>query len=513
MMLPRSLDEIRGLRAARWIRESTTGQFDRYGPASQREQQDRFIERHELVDTGLVWQVAQSGTTVWRSEAMAEMVQAARDGAFDLLLTGYADRWQRNLRRTLELLEDGLHPAGVALVMCDRRILSSDPHDWDELISEAHQADRYSRRLGERISDGYAAKFQRLGDQAGNASWGLRRAGEAHTLELDPDTIGDVVTAFERYAAGNVTHDILAEELGVGVEQVRKALRNPIYNGWAVRHRGRDRSPAPWRADPPVSDELWERVQAMREIRTHGGPKPGQWRRGLDPLGGLLWCVCGARVRTNGTAGQPPRRQRIHPASACAGWGGYRTTWGAIHDLPITLQIQGLQLGDSTIERVVRAVRSLEDAGQPPTVDGARLARRRRELALAHAGGRLGDLEYLDQVASLRDEGSHMTTRPTPVTAERAVSYLRDLPMLWGRANEEERAELLHAIYARIEVTRDGFASVKLTPDAYAHGLALALPVTVVASPAGARAGTTVRRIVRIPIVGRRTWLRLARSA
>ena len=133
--LPRSLDDIRGLRVARWIRESTAGQYDRYGPASQREQQDRFIERHGLVDTGLVYQVAHSGTTVWRSATMTEMLAEARAGAFDLLLAGYSDRWQRNLRRTLELLEDGLHPAGVALVMCDRRILSSDPQDWDELIS------------------------------------------------------------------------------------------------------------------------------------------------------------------------------------------------------------------------------------------------------------------------------------------------------------------------------------------------------------------------------------------
>ena len=38
--LPRSLDDIEGLRAARWIRESTKDQFDRYGPASQREKQD-----------------------------------------------------------------------------------------------------------------------------------------------------------------------------------------------------------------------------------------------------------------------------------------------------------------------------------------------------------------------------------------------------------------------------------------------------------------------------------------
>jgi DNA invertase Pin-like site-specific DNA recombinase len=147
--LPRSLDEIGGLRAARWIRESTAGQYDRYGPASQREQQDRFIERHGLLDTGLVYQVAHSGRTVWRSATMAAMVEDLRSARFDLLLTGYPDRWQRNLRRTLELLEDELHPNGVALVMCDRKILSSDPSDCDELISEAAGAEKYSRRLSE----------------------------------------------------------------------------------------------------------------------------------------------------------------------------------------------------------------------------------------------------------------------------------------------------------------------------------------------------------------------------
>ncbi len=182
--LPRSLDEIGGLRAARWIRESTAGQYDRYGPASQREQQDRFIERHGLVDTGLVYQVAHSGRTVWRSATMASMVEDLRSGRFDLLLTGYSDRWQRNLRRTLELLEDELHPNGVALVMCDRKILSSDPSDWDELISEAAGAEKYSRRLSERITEGYAAKFDQERDPGGHAALGFRRLPEPpHTLE------------------------------------------------------------------------------------------------------------------------------------------------------------------------------------------------------------------------------------------------------------------------------------------------------------------------------------------
>jgi hypothetical protein len=477
-MLPRSLDDIRGLRAARWIRESTTGQYDNYGPDSQRKQQDLFIERHGLVDTGLVWQVAQSGTTVWRSEAMAEMIESAKAGAFDLLLTGYSDRWQRNLRRTLELLEDGLHPAGVALVMCDRRIVSSDPRDWDELISEAHQADKYSRRLGERITDGYAAKFQRLGDQAGNAPRGLRRGGEAHTLETDPDTIGDVVQAFERYAMGNVTHDMLADDLGVGVEQVRKVLRNPIYNGWAIRHRGRDRAPAPWRDDPPVSDQLWERVQEQRSMRTRGGPQPGRWRRGVDPLGGLLWCPCGARIRTNGTAGQPKRRQRMHPAPLCSDWGKFGYVWGAAHDAPIEQQVSRLRLDEATIERVVRAVGDEQEAEVPAALNVSRVARRRRQLALEHAAGALTDDEYLSATHALADQAPD-PVKHERVTGEEAVAYLRDLGQLWAEATVQERSDLLHAIYARITVTRDGFESVELTPDAYAHGLALSMRESV----------------------------------
>ena len=279
--LPRSFDEIGGLRAARWIRESTAGQYDRYGPASQREQQDRFIERHGLVDTGLVYQVAHSGRTVWRSATMATMVEDLRAGRFDLLLTGYADRWQRNLRRTLELLEDELHPNGVALVMCDRKILSSDPSDWDELISEAAGAEKYSRRLSERITEGYAAKFDQERDPGGHAALGFRRLPEPpHTLEIDPERMSVVVGLFERYALGNVSATQLEAETGLAATRIRMILMNPLYNCWIRRHRGKNetRRPAPWRATPPVSDELWARVEEVRRSKTRGGG-PKNWDR------------------------------------------------------------------------------------------------------------------------------------------------------------------------------------------------------------------------------------------
>jgi len=56
---------------------------------------------------------------------------------------------------------------------CDRKILSSDPSDWDELISEAAGAEKYSRRLSERITEGYAAKFDQERDPGGHAGLGF----------------------------------------------------------------------------------------------------------------------------------------------------------------------------------------------------------------------------------------------------------------------------------------------------------------------------------------------------
>lgn len=41
--LPRRLDDLRGLRVARWVRESQAKQGDKYGPGAQRAMQEMFL--------------------------------------------------------------------------------------------------------------------------------------------------------------------------------------------------------------------------------------------------------------------------------------------------------------------------------------------------------------------------------------------------------------------------------------------------------------------------------------
>ncbi len=481
--LPRSLDDIRGLRAARWIRESTAGQYDRFGPASQREQQDRFIDRHGLIDSGLVFQVAHSGTTVWRSPTMTEMLEAARAGSFDLLLAGYSDRWQRNLRRTLELLEDGLHPAGVALVMCDRRILSSDPHDWDELVAEATSAERYTRRLAEKVTDGYGAKFDMHSDQGGNAPLGFRRLSDPpHTLEIDPATIGIAVGLFERYALGRISIERLGQETGLEPDRIRYILRNRLYTGWMRRHRGPDeiRRSAPWRANPPVSDELWARVEEVRRSKTQGG---GPRRSGhLDLLAGLLQCACGRRLRSDGTFADG-RHRKLH-VNACQAWGSQARYGDETWEVPVLAQVAGLTVDDGVLARVVAALSSPD---RPVGLDRARIERQMRELALEHVAQRIDDSSYLERLRQLRVDLAAVDATPRgDLPAKRAVEWLRVLADTWVKADvPEARADLLHAIYDRIVVVGRSIISARLTPAAYSNGLALALPQVVMARPEG----------------------------
>ena len=78
-------------------------------------------------------------------------------------------------------------------------------------------------------------------------------------------------------------------------------------------------------------------------------------------------------------------------------------------------------------------------------------------------------------------------TSAAGIAPERAVAWLRDLSATWRAAEARAgRADLLHAIYDRITVAGRRIVSVRLTPSAYAHGLALVLPEKVaLARPTG----------------------------
>jgi hypothetical protein len=464
--LPRNLDELRGLRAARWIRESTTGQFDNFGPDAQRAEQDSAIERHALVDTGLTWSVAHSGGTVHKTAEWAEMIaRAGRD--YDVLVVGYVSRFSRSAEIHYAARRQ-MHDAGAVVLFADRDLLTSDDARWEEYHEHIGRAEGYRRDLAKNIASGYRARFRRHSDPGGRPPLGFRRTTtRPFVLEVNPETIGQVVALFERYAVGDVSVAGLAAEFGMVPASVNDLLKNRAFNGF-VRQKGVT-VPAAWRAGPPVSDDLWERVQSIlaRNVRG-GGPRKADR---IDPLRGLIFCGCGARVVAHGIVRGRLRRRHL---GSCPEWGSQQTYDSRTWEAPIGAQLAGLRLDEETIEAVIAATTESDDP-PPVPIDTGRIQRRRRELWRDAEAGRISIAELQAAIDALPDE-EPLQRSPEALTREEVEPYLRNLPDLWAKASREGQAALIRAVFDRIVVRGPRFEEVALTAEAYSMGLAIALP-------------------------------------
>ena len=199
------------------------------------------------------------------------------------------------------------------------------------------------RRQGSRRVYDSAVRRVRNGQIAGAKIYGYDNVPvqgpggkRLHTLRaINPEQAVVVRRIFERYADG-IGSLLLARELNAqriagprpsGWHQtgVRAMLRNPIYRGEIVwgkvrgvvrkgRKRNEARPEAEWiRLDAPelriVPEELWERVQAIRDAKRRTLPRGATgrllgrptWRDGHSEylLPGFLTCsICGGNVRT-----------------------------------------------------------------------------------------------------------------------------------------------------------------------------------------------------------------------
>lgn len=155
--------------------ESTASQEDKYRPRAQRRMQDCAIGEFQFVDTGLSWTVLESGWSgadsmkeppVTKTADFQAMVRAAEDGLFDVLLVGYTSRFLRDLTLALHYRRH-FQNHGVVIWICDDRILTSNPADWERLVDKLKAAEVYSRDLSRNISSGYAEKRRGVGDPGG----------------------------------------------------------------------------------------------------------------------------------------------------------------------------------------------------------------------------------------------------------------------------------------------------------------------------------------------------------
>lgn len=520
--LPRSLSDLRGLRAARWIRESTVGQTANFGPDDQRHAGDEVIGELGLVDSGIEWLVAHSGyrkrageVAIASTEQWADML--ARAGTeYDVLLIGYVSRLGRDARTLFNTRHD-LHAAGAVLLVTERpRVLSSDEDAWEGWAREAVEAESYSRRLGKRIVEGYAAKRRRLGIPGGNRP-PLGTIRDGRTIAVDEHSIALVRHAYDLAGAGMTDRDVAAAT-GLALKHVAELLTNPFYAG-----RLRDGSASV--LGELVDRELWERVQSLRSrySRRHRGRVVNARRYALS---GILACAaCGRRlVGHNGrmrhleacpafVAAAPRRPRRFTNA-------GNRRVRGESYRAELYEEAIGQALaraaaGGALIAETVGLATKLAPV-RGDELATIRINREREAAAIRYARDR--DLAALEAAMARLDAaadvaGERIVAEPT---AAEARAWSEDLASLWVDTTDAGRRAIAEVLFQRIDVLGVSEYSIVPTLAARAHGWDVAFGgpfrCSIGLSGRGGRASTAgidIRIVVAAPL----EQLRAVRSA
>jgi hypothetical protein len=193
--------------------------------------------------------------------------------------------------------------------------------------------------------------------------------------------------------------------------------------------------------------------------------------------------------------------------------------------LPIEAQIGGLRLDDEVATAIADMLSKPEPVVVP--IERGRIDHQRRQLALDVAAGKIGERAFLAAIRRLNEEEARVEgggPSLRSIDAAKAMDYIRGFASSWARAKPATRATLVQSVYEEIVVRGSEFVSARPTPEAYAHGLALALPQEVQVAPMPTRGRprkswalarpTGVGRAITtysMPIEGRDEWLAAAR--
>ena len=538
--LPMHEEDLAGLPSFRVIRVSTEAQDYRGGPDGQAHELNLAERRTRVTPSGLELHDASPG---WDAGRLEPALGWAADGRVKVGLVPYFSRFMRDPALAFAY-RDAFHARGCVLYFADRRLLSSDPDRQGDFGEQAVKAQIDNLDRARAIAGGIAAKFRTHRDPGGHPALGFRRTGGPRpVLEPNPETIAGAVWLFERYATGHFSDDTLALEASrEGLRSARtgrpltaagiaELLRNPIYNGYLVRFRGfsdEERVEAPWRTravdgssesivDPPVSDALFERVQAIRAQRATPGTRSASERVYVP----RLFCHgCGAALRGHASSGN---RRMTHPATVCAAWldaSGRRTSFRAeIYEWQIAALLATARVDEAAKTRIVTALQGAEPVAEIRRI--GRLEQELRAIALDNAFGRMSDEVYLRRKAELAAE-IETVRRPHPAASRvepgRVVAYLDDLRSLWDaelpdapdhggirREYELRRAEATAVAFERLEALGPVIVEAKLSEDPVA-GASLAMSL----EPTRAELVGDRAEVVRRLLDGRRSRVRHA---
>ncbi len=400
-----------------------------------------------------------------RRPVLAEMVQAAEAGEFDVLVFHESSRLARD-EELAHWLINRMERFGVRLVNASKDV---DYHDAEGRFLFAIDAglDAYwSRKVSAHVRKGKRQAFLE-GRPVGSLPFGYERDadGEVRIVEVEAEAVR---WAFEERSRGMGPTEVAREfnrrglrprsRLGYGqftVTGVQAILENDFYAGW-VRHRGERRQgihPA------IVSEELWHEAQSARH-RT----SPRAWRGDGGLLVGVVWCAdCGGPVWSSGGGYGEWRQPYYREASVlqlreCAQAGA---NWRCSEpDAQVAEVVRSMGLDEDWLAAAVESARVMRD-GVDAAQERNRLEAERQRVTNAYIAGVLGEPQWRWQLARIERELGRLPS--APLTVMSGALELRNFAGLWDQMLLKERRDAVKAVFARVTLEM-GRKRVWLTP-------------------------------------------------
>ena len=483
-----TFEDLRGLRAEGYVRDSTLDQKDGFGPEIQHRNIERFSESYGIALGSRWYTEFVSGRYSQNRSQFQQLLSDAHLDLFDILLVDHTSRFGRNQAECIRHKEE-LRNLGEIVVFVSQGIISGSDRDFlNERINETMD-EQYSRSLSRYVSAGLAEKSKH-GYAVGPPPLGYQseilsgRKGERKVP--NPETMPALLMALGDYATGRFSFRDVADRLNAkGFRtrngrpftgaSIRDVLGNRFYEGKVVYHEGLpDEVIADGSHDVPEAvKELWltcQEVKGSRRNNTAGHPR-GPSRS--FPFSKVLVChVCsspyyGESVRKGSQVNLRLSHERRGSGRNC-------------HCAPRSQSVMALvdQMGERVMPfisldatwktRIIAALRKREPETQDQN-QKIRLTRALENLRKQHLWGDLSDGDYQRERDTLERQ-LKLVNRPSQPpqlpNLEKAARLLEELPALWLHpgVTDEQREELVREVFKRITIDGKELMSVEPQP-------------------------------------------------
>ena len=478
----KSFEDLRGLRAVGYIRDSTLDQREGFGPDIQKHNEERFAESYGLVLSDQFYIEFVSGRSVRNRKVFQQVLEDARLDRFDVLLVDHTSRFGRNQGECIRY-KDELQRLGKTVIFVSQGIISGSDRDFlTERINETLD-EAYSRTLSRYVREGFAEKAAQ-GYAIGKPPLGYKTeksaSGRGARHAVDPNSLPVLLAVLEGYASSKHSFRSLAQELNTKgyrtshgkpftESSISNILNNRFYQGEVVYHGGRsDEEVFPGAHEIPEEiKELWFRCQEVRIQRNAPGQSsPPSRRQRVYPLTGPLVCDgCGRPFHGIGNHNRRSISLRmVH-------------SWHRCDLRPQSVSAPGIEQEFS--ERVLCCLKidegwqaailgAMSKEGPEPdhTPEIRRIEAASANLRKQHLWNVIGDNEFKANYQELQRQKRALAPKP-PVRStpnlNRAAELLQDLPALWKHpgVTQVQRRDLAREVFDEIRLRDGNLVAVK----------------------------------------------------